>query len=480
MRSTLCWELNLRASFSASSTSSLFALTDCRVFPDPQPCDGCLQAAKLPHGNLSAAEVEGSVRSVEHLLWLTQRSRATLGTLGDTYRHLSSLHAALCTLGPAQGEQQQQQQQAAAFPLPPQQRCWAWYQQQRRSLAGLVEHSEETSELLAAAGATETAASPRRLLQQGAQQAAAAAAAVCSCVDRLAVAGRGAVQLAADSSATGAEMPPFLSPAVLSALQANAVALLALQQDLAAAGEVQEQQDGAALPGWAALTAAVAAAAQESAAAGSQLRSGSPDSFIKLPEQQQQLVEQLEAAVTAALIWAQNAKPAAAEPAAPEPAAAEPTSAAAHAAAAGELDAPEAASEAQEQAEQQQQQQEAVHLPLPALLQQLEQRLSLHKAADFASHTTAVLAAVAAASNLPASDGAREQQVQLCAAAAGLAPMLSLLLCALRQLGLQYLAVHKAVAKLCYISASLFAGLVQEGFCMPEGTEGKPAAGGVE
>jgi midasin len=122
--------------------------------------------------------------------------------------------------------------------------------------------------------------------------------------------------------------------------------------------------------------------------------------------------------------------------------------------------------------EQQQEEEAQEQPPLPALLQQLEQQLCLHKAAELSSHTASVLAAVAAASNLPPGDAAAEQQRALAGLAAGLAPLLGLLLCALRQLALQYLAVHKSISKLCYITASLFAGLVQEGFCMPEGTEG--------
>jgi midasin len=112
---------------------------------------------------------------------------------------------------------------------------------------------------------------------------------------------------------------------------------------------------------------------------------------------------------------------------------------------------------------------EAEQVPLPELLQRLERRLCLPRAADLASHLTATLGMLAGASG--------EAQAQLAPAAASLAPLLRLLLCTLRQLGLQYLAVHKATAKLCYIAASLFAGLVQEGFCMPKGQEGEAEEG---
>ncbi len=405
----------------------------CMSHPVCSATAPCLQAAKQPHSDLSGAEVEGSVRSVEHLLWLTQHSRAVLGAAGECYGQLSALHAALCTLTGAAAAGGAEP--AAASLVPPQARCWAWLQQQRSSLAALVQQAEETAELLEAAAAAETAATPRKQLQAGGQQAAAAAAALRECSSRLGAASQQAVPLcAADGSGAGPTL--FLPAAVLAALHANTAALQTVEEQLCSAAVQQEQQ--AAVPGWRDLVAAVAAARQESAAAQAALGAGG-ESAGPAQQQEQQLAASLEAAVAAALVWAQNAKPA-------------------------EADAP---------AEGQDKQQEAEQPPLlPVVLQQLEQRLCLPKAAELANHSGSVLAGVAAASNLPRGEAAAVVQQQLSAAAAGLAPLLGLLLASLRQLGLQYLALHKAAAKLCYICASLFAGLVQEGFCMPEGTEG--------
>jgi hypothetical protein len=403
------------------------------------------QAAKQPHGDLSAAEVEGSVRSVEHLLWLSQRGRAVLASLDATYRQLSALHDALSALRGPSGQPGGEQ----AAELPPQRACQAWYRQQRRVLAALQQQAEETRELLEAAAAAETAAPPRKQLQRGAQDAAAAASVLQGCLGALASASGGAVALPASSAGGGAADAGgdvFLPAAVLAALRANASALDELQQRLEAA----EREHGAPLPGWALLAAAVAEAAHESRVAARRLQAGSADAAAALPEeQQQQLAQQLEAAVAAALVWAQSAQPAGAGAAPP----------AAQDASAAEADG------------------EAEQVPLPELLQQLEQRLCLPKAADLAAHTAALLSTLAAASNAPPGAAARRQLEQLGAAAGGLAPLLGLLLCALRQLGLQYLSVHKAAAKLCHISASLFAGLVQEGFCMPEGGEGEAEGG---
>ena len=53
-----------------------------------------------------------------------------------------------------------------------------------------------------------------------------------------------------------------------------------------------------------------------------------------------------------------------------------------------------------------------------------------------------------------------------------LQPLLSLAGSSLRLLALQYLSLHRDTAKLGYITTSLMAGLVREGFCISEEAEG--------
>ena len=53
-----------------------------------------------------------------------------------------------------------------------------------------------------------------------------------------------------------------------------------------------------------------------------------------------------------------------------------------------------------------------------------------------------------------------------------LQPLLSLAGSSLRLLALQYLSLHRDTAKLGYITVSLMAGLVREGFCISEEAEG--------
>jgi len=56
-------------------------------------------------------------------------------------------------------------------------------------------------------------------------------------------------------------------------------------------------------------------------------------------------------------------------------------------------------------------------------------------------------------------------------------PLVSGVAAAFRQLGLQYLTLHKAVAKLGYIVTSLLSGVMQEGFCTATESEETEAGG---
>lgn len=59
-----------------------------------------------------------------------------------------------------------------------------------------------------------------------------------------------------------------------------------------------------------------------------------------------------------------------------------------------------------------------------------------------------------------------------------LQPLVSGVAATLRQVGLQYLTLHKAVAKLGYIVTSLLSGVMQEGFCTA--TEAEDSEAGEE
>lgn len=65
----------------------------------------------------------------------------------------------------------------------------------------------------------------------------------------------------------------------------------------------------------------------------------------------------------------------------------------------------------------------------------------------------------------------------MAARAAAVAPLLRVAAGALQAVGARYIALHKALAKLGYITASLFVSLLQDGFCTAEGSEEEAAAG---
>ena len=51
----------------------------------------CVQAAKTPHHDMSALEVESSVRYCEHLLFVQRSQRHTLSTLSQQFKQLQAL-----------------------------------------------------------------------------------------------------------------------------------------------------------------------------------------------------------------------------------------------------------------------------------------------------------------------------------------------------------------------------------------------------
>ena len=114
--------------------------------------------------------------------------------------------------------------------------------------------------------------------------------------------------------------------------------------------------------------------------------------------------------------------------------------------------------------------------PVPELLQTLERRMGLPRLQELCSHATSALSQLTAAA--AAGQAGPPLAARLASTLCLLGPMLSMLRGALCQLALQYLAAHKATAKLAYVAASLFAGLVQEGFCMPEAEAGGRAGRG--
>ena len=60
-----------------------------------------LQAANHPHADLAPHEVEAACHMSEHLVYLVQQGRSTLGALSSCYQQLGRLLSLLGTLAPA-------------------------------------------------------------------------------------------------------------------------------------------------------------------------------------------------------------------------------------------------------------------------------------------------------------------------------------------------------------------------------------------
>eukprot|EP00887_Chlorella_sp_A99_P000601 scaffold17.g601.t1 len=396
------------------------------------------EAAKQPHADLSAAEVEASVRSCEHLLWLTQQSRATLGAAADLHAQLAQAEGVLSVL-------------AAGQELPPQRPCQEWYGVQRHQLARLASLARESAELLAAAAEAETLPRFKGGLAQGKQALEAAGATVQACLARLAATAELTLLLPGGGV--------LLLPSVAQTLEANGLDLWRAWELLQQVPPGSSAQEG--LPGWQVVLSAFAEVAQQSAAQGAAVAAGKAQGTAAgraaaAASPAQQAAGYLESAVAAALVWGQHAsKPSAAGEEANG-------GAALRDAAARDGDEPSAPEPALEAS------------PLPELLQQLEAQLAMDKAAAVCAHVGAALQALAAATD------AGGDAADLAVALSGLAPLLGLAREALRGLAIKYLALAKGVAKLCHVTAALLAGLVQEGFCMPDGAEGEGVQDGSD
>lgn len=107
-------------------------------------------------------------------------------------------------------------------------------------------------------------------------------------------------------------------------------------------------------------------------------------------------------------------------------------------------------------------------MPIPEAMKELERSLGLSRLQRLLQAGTDVLSTLAALAQHTDVDATAKELPAVPA-------LLSMVQSAAASLGLRFLALHAGVSKLAYVVSSLFAGVVEEGFCMPEGTEdGEP------
>jgi hypothetical protein len=107
---------------------------------------------------------------------------------------------------------------------------------------------------------------------------------------------------------------------------------------------------------------------------------------------------------------------------------------------------------------------------LPEVMRAAEQRLGLPRVEQLLTQCLSAFAGLAALADCQ--DGAATAAAA--AALRAFAPMLGLLRCGLWQHGARYLGLHRAAAKLSYVTSALFAGLVEEGFCVADAEGAQP------
>ncbi|KAK9809153.1 hypothetical protein WJX72_010301 [[Myrmecia] bisecta] len=385
------------------------------------------QAAQTPHQDLSLGEVTAASHLCEHLLYLQRRQRATLRTLCSQHATLRTLCSTLDSLAtPAED--------SLSGAMPPQALTKQWQEVQKAQLDRLVDLAADTSALLAAAGDVETATVRQKLLQEAASLADAHHS-------RLAASKEGLAHAPGDG---------IITPAAFAALVANFKVLSELHAQARTASSAQGYVSQ--VPGWGAYEDSLAAAASLAQGFDSEVQawraarqSADSSGQVDVAQAAGAWSAGLEQAISGMLLWAQNLH--AEKPAQPDGAA--------------DGDAEDAAS---------------THT-IPELMGEAEYKLGTKRVEAICSQLQALLSQAASLADTAGPQG-QEMVMGMVRLLGTLRPLLSMLRAGYQRLGLEYLALHKSVAKLGYVVSSLLGGVIQEGFCTAEETEGEGAGEG--
>eukprot|EP00798_Chlamydomonas_sp_ICE-L_P024875 gene24875-10536_t len=475
-------------------------------------------ASKQPHTDLSPPEVAALQRLSEHLLFMCRRQRSMLSDVVDSHAAITQLCNWLSTLTSGhsdnrlQGEQQlvevgigrsdadptSDSSSPPSLP-PPQALACTWMGRLKQVLDRLASVLPDTVQLLAVLLEVNTEASQRSHLQQAAAvvdvwnssvegwkqdletnmadtgltiHKRENALSCCwvsdhswshlvstfSAIDDLYTSLDTLMQASKNDGSESTQWPssvpglePLMAEVTAAAAEAQAFAQATRPSSLGALGVSLASDACGQASGAAGKTSAGQAGAAEGA-----------DSVV--PEG---FTSHVEAAIQGVLLWAQSALSVTEKKAPGAPGAA----------AQGQLKKEEEEAEEEEEEE----------CNIPQCVDSLLAHTQVARVGKVAAATSSVLLQLAEArdslfSESSASDlqpsQERVQQVQLMTQQArSLYPMLCLLGGVLQQLSLRAIALHKSTAKLAYITSSIFATLVEEGYCVPEG-EGEGKDGG--
>lgn len=414
-----------------------------------------MSAAAAPHKDVSMAESQATVRYCDHLLYQARRQRAELGGVASAHESLKALSVWLGTLKANSNtsvDAQGGEAGSAATPaVPPQAQGTHWLQAQHARLAPLQLLVSETAQLLTACDTTLASS-----LTSAQASALSSAARACAAWQQQLGAARGALDAAVAASLAripGLGNVTWVSQSAWAALASNYRLLQKLAAE-AAEHVVPADDQGFVPPGLHKLQQQLAAAAVEGEAFLADMAASNSLATATSASAAQDALgafsSELEAAVAQVLVWAQSLGPA--QPAAPATPAAPVTAFAAAAAAAA-----------------------AGLIPKVGLLMEWQAKLAAatqsERAAAVARSVYGLLQQVSALRDTtnPEDPSAAAALAYMVHRLSALAPLTALVAGGLQQQALRWVALHRACTKLAYISSSIFATLLEEGFCAPEG-----------
>lgn len=388
-----------------------------------------LEAAKYPHADLAPAEIAAACRTSEHLFYLTQMGRDALGRVSDQYTRLNGLLTLI-----------ESPEWSAELPL---QQTWLSdrCRDRQNTLSSLITLIEETQELLRATSELEPVIETR-------QEIAGAASSLGVACGRLQRRAEELNALVAESCVL-----PSGKLFVTTKLKLGVENVDAVVNEVFV--ELSHQAQHAGQPGWATVMSALQEASSKQSSIAAASPSAGGESTIESSAILQQMADEVEAMVQAELLWAQNALENGTTKSAEDPTVVE---------------------------NEEKEEEEAIRQhSLPIAIDSANKRLGIHQLTKLISHANNALGYLASFADSSHSRGDNTSTTANVASAAAMlsaaVPMLRMLRAATWQSAARAIALHRSVAKLSYISTALFAGLLEQGFCMPEGEEGEPQEG---
>lgn len=376
------------------------------------------EAATHPSTDLLPGEVEAACRMSEHLFYLTQSGRSTLTTTSAAFGRLDDIISVLCNA------------KNLLQDIPPQQEANALCNACRYALLKLSAHVEETHRLLAAVADLRISTS---------SQAKDAGALLSDVHQKLQQCSADIHKQVQKSIPLSSSFSPSGDILVTRELAVSIEGAYAVMEDIK--DSLEASPFASTQPGWHALVDAFKQFTINGQSLSLRNVSLSDSSLSSSKELLQKLAEEVEHAVESCLLWAQAVMVESRQTVAQQQPAQDPSS------------------------EHGDRESIVPLTPLPVAVQQASLRLGtshLERLLERLSQAFSTLTLLARSSNTDALQSAAKL-------IASLGPLLKNLRAGVWHLAARTLALHRSIAKLTYVISALFAGVVEEGYCMPGG-----------